>query len=73
MQETLKRGLLIAPVNRVRDLFDDPQLAYRKFFVEMADPDLARSIMFPGAPYKMSVPVWRTAPAPALGQDNEAF
>jgi benzylsuccinate CoA-transferase BbsE subunit len=73
MQETLKRGLLIAPVNRVSDLFNDPQLAFRQYFVEMAAPGLARPIRFPGAPYKMSAPVWHTAPAPTLGQDDEAF
>jgi benzylsuccinate CoA-transferase BbsE subunit len=71
MKETLERGLLIAPVNRVSDLFNDPQLAFRQFFIQLTNPESAGSITFPGAPYKMSVPVWHTSPAPALGQDNE--
>jgi benzylsuccinate CoA-transferase BbsE subunit len=50
----------------VRDVLDDPQLAYRDYFVRLGGD----GPLFPGAPYKMSEPVWRPAPAPALGEHD---
>lgn len=73
LRETLKRGLLIAPVNRVSDLFSDPQLKYRQFFVNLPWSDEQAGLSFPGAPYKMSDPVWQTRRAPTLGQDNGRY
>ena len=31
-EEALKRKIVMAPVSRVGDLVDDPQLVYRRFF-----------------------------------------
>ena len=67
LEEALKRRIALAPVNRVSDVIEDPQLAYRAFFVQIDDPATGRPITFPGAPYKLSEPLWRTSPAPALG------
>ncbi len=68
LDEALKRRIVLAPVNRVSDVLTDPQLVYRNFFVQHADAPSGKSAMFPGAPYKMSEPVWQTSPAPALDQ-----
>jgi benzylsuccinate CoA-transferase BbsE subunit len=73
LQESLKRRVVLAPVNRVSDVLDDPQLAYRNYFVQVAEAGSDRHITFPGAPYKLSEPVWRTSPAPSLGQHDESF
>jgi benzylsuccinate CoA-transferase BbsE subunit len=66
VENALKRRIVMSAVNRVRDVLDDPQLAYRDYFVRL-DGD---GPLFPGAPYKMSEPVWRPAPAPALGEHD---
>ncbi len=54
LDEALKRRIALAPVNRVSDVIEDPQLAYRAFFVQLDDPMTGRSMTFPGAPYKLS-------------------
>lgn len=58
----MTRKIIMAPVARFPDLPHDPQLAHRGFFREV---DGRR---FPGAPYALSEPVWRPAPAPELGE-----
>jgi len=56
------RKIVMAPVARLADLPDDPQLRHRGFFRQL---DGHR---FPGPPYALSEPVWRVAPAPELSQ-----
>jgi len=65
VENALKRRIVMAPVARVRDVLDDEQLAWRDYFVPMGEG----GARFPGAPYKLSEPVWSVAPAPALGQN----
>ena len=65
--QALKRKVVMAPVARITDVLGDRQLAYRKYFIEMNDPRFERPVRFPGAPYKLSEPVWAAAPAPAPG------
>lgn len=66
VENALKRRIVMAPVARVRDVLDDEQLAWRDYFVPMGEG----GARFPGAPYKLSEPVWSVSPAPALGQHN---
>jgi CoA:oxalate CoA-transferase len=60
-----------ALVPTVADLLDDAHLAARGFFEEVEHPG-AGKLRYPGAPFRMGETPWRTAPAPTLGQDNEA-
>jgi benzylsuccinate CoA-transferase BbsE subunit len=70
-KEALKRKIVMAPVSRVGDLADDPQLIYRRFFSQIDHPALGKSLRFPGAPYRLSRPVWAIdGPAPSLGQHS---
>ncbi len=71
-REALARKIVLAPVSRVRDVLADEQLAWRDYFVSLADPRLGR-LRFPGAPYRLSAPVWSVAPAPALGEHTDAL
>lgn len=65
--QALKRKVCLAPVSRIADLQDDPQLAFRDYFGRLAD-----GTAFPGAPYRLSEPVWRIdRDAPAPGEDTE--
>ncbi len=66
-QEALSRKIIMAPVSRIADLPADPQLVFRRFFRDVPHPALGRSLRFPGAPYRLSEPVWhidRPAPLP---------
>lgn len=58
----LTRKIVMAPVARLRDLPDDPQLKARGFFRGVD------GTTFPGPPYLLSEPVWQAAPAPKLGE-----
>lgn len=65
----LARKICMAPVSRIADLQDDPQLVYRRFFGVLPD-----GTAIPGAPYRLSEPLWRIErDAPAAGQDNAAI
>ncbi|MDB5413340.1 MAG: putative L-carnitine dehydratase [Rubritepida sp.] len=66
VDNALKRRIVMAPVARVRDVLDDEQLVWRDYFVPMGEG----GARFPGAPYRLSEPVWAVTPAPALGQHN---
>jgi benzylsuccinate CoA-transferase BbsE subunit len=72
--EALRRKLLMAPVSRIADLQADPQLIFRRYFQKLAVPGLGKDALFPGAPYRLSEPLWRLErAAPSLGEDNEAI
>lgn len=67
--EALTRKIIMAPVSRIADLPGDPQLLFRHFFQDVPHPALGRPIRFPGAPYRLSEPVWRIDhPAPLPSQ-----
>ncbi len=69
--EALARKIIMAPVSRIADLPDDPQLLFRRFFHDVPHPALGRSLRFPGAPYRLSEPVWHIdRPAPLPGQHS---
>lgn len=67
--EALARKIIMAPVSRITDLPGDPQLLFRRFFHDVPHPALGRPLRFPGAPYRLSEPVWRIdRPAPLPDQ-----
>lgn len=70
--EALRRKIVMAPVSRIADLPQDPQLLFRRFFQTVPMPGLGREILVPGAPYRLSEPLWRLdRAAPALGADDD--
>ncbi|MEX0406838.1 CoA transferase [Aquibium sp. LZ166] len=71
-REAIARRIVLGPVSRVSDIFDDPQLAYREFFTQMrVDGD--GYIRFPGAPYRTTPQVWRAGVAPRLGEHGKTI
>lgn len=69
--ELQKFSVMCSPINTVREVFDDPQVKTRGFFVEHDHP-VAGRVTMPGAPFQMSETPWSLRrPAPALGQHNE--
>jgi crotonobetainyl-CoA:carnitine CoA-transferase CaiB-like acyl-CoA transferase len=64
-------GVPCSLVRSVKDLAEDEQLEFRKFWVEVEHP-LAGKIKFPGPPFALSAtPGKIVRPAPCLGEDNE--
>jgi crotonobetainyl-CoA:carnitine CoA-transferase CaiB-like acyl-CoA transferase len=60
-----------ASVNTMRDVYDDAQLKFRDYFVEVDYPQIGK-LRLPGMPSRYGVDTWaiRTT-APRLGQHNE--
>ena len=72
LDEAIKGGIMLAPVNTVADVFLDPQLQARDYWVDVRYPELNTSIRFPGAPVKMSETAWQIkGRAPQVGEHNK--
>ena len=72
-ENALKRKLVMAPVSTLADLQTDPQLIYRHYFQPVAMPHSDTPVMFPGAPYRLSEPLWSIdRAAPDRGQDQDS-
>lgn len=64
-----RNKLAICPVNDPQDLWENPQLKERQFFVELYHEDLQDTVIYPGAPYRFSETPWELkVPAPAKGK-----
>ncbi len=71
-EEGQRRHIPLAAINTVADLLTSPQLAHRKFFVDVPHSPTGTTMRMPGAPYQLSATPWRMqGPAPTLGHDNE--
>jgi len=53
----------------MEDVFNDPHLAARGFFVEVDHP-YTGPLKYPGANFKMSETEWKAGRAPLLGEHN---
>ncbi|HUV53398.1 MAG TPA: CoA transferase [Dehalococcoidia bacterium] len=68
----LEKGIVLAPLNTVKDVVESPQLAARQYFVEVEHPELGDTITYPGAPVKLSEVPWKISHRPPLiGEHNE--
>jgi len=63
--------VMAGPVYRTDEMFDDPQLKAREYFVEVDHPKVGK-VIYPGAPFKMLETPWQVRrSAPLLGEHNE--
>ncbi len=71
LAEAVKSGIMLAPVNTIADVMNDPQLIARDFWREIhIAPD--RTLKFPGPPVKMSRTPWKTGKgAPRMDEHRE--
>jgi len=64
--------ILVQPVSSVKDLTEDEQLQYRKFFVELNHSEIGKNISYPGAPYKLSETPWKLkSKSPQIGENTK--
>lgn len=52
-EEAQQRRLVAAPVNSPRDLVESPQFKARGYFREVYHPELERTLLYPGHPYRL--------------------
>jgi crotonobetainyl-CoA:carnitine CoA-transferase CaiB-like acyl-CoA transferase len=73
-EEAVQRRIMLYPVQTVRDCLEDRQLQARAYFVQVQSPALPRPLLYPGAPFRLSVTPWQIqGPAPRLGEHNAAI
>jgi crotonobetainyl-CoA:carnitine CoA-transferase CaiB-like acyl-CoA transferase len=74
-EQALARGFLIGPVNSLKDVFEDNQLAARGFWQKVDHPELDEKIFYPGSPCKAANPIFQIRTrAPLIGEhNNEIF
>ncbi len=64
-------GLPYSPINNLKEICEDPHIAYRKMLVEIDQPGVGR-MKISGSPIRLSeTPGEVYAPAPLLGQHSE--
>ena len=70
-QTAQKARIPMAPVSKMQDLFQNPQLLDRGFFATIDQPGVG-TLQMPGMPSRYGVTKWELRrPAPALGQHSE--
>jgi len=70
-KEAVGRGLLLAPVNPVDEVFHDPHLTARGYWEDAAHPEAAATVSYPGRPYLGAGTGYRSPTrAPLVGEHN---
>ena len=70
--ESMKRRLLIQPINTAKDIREHPQLESREYWQEVEHPDLGQNLTYPGGFVNASettCKTWRCAPL--IGEHNK--
>jgi crotonobetainyl-CoA:carnitine CoA-transferase CaiB-like acyl-CoA transferase len=71
-EEALREGILLAPASTAKDLAENHQLVSREFWVYVEHPELGHTILYPGAPVKLSEMPWQVRRRPPLiGEHND--
>jgi len=71
LKEAVEGGIMLAPVNTVKDVMGDPHLKDRDYWVEVEHQELGTTITYPGAPCKLSETPWQIeGRAPMIGEHN---
>lgn len=71
LQGALQRALLIAPITRIDEVLDSPQLAARQYWQEIEHPELGQKFTYPGPFVKFSeTPITYRRRPPLVGEHN---
>jgi len=67
-----ERGIILYPVNTMKEVLENPQLAAREFFVPLEHAELGTTFTYPGPPFKSSEAGPRLCcRAPLIGEHNQ--
>lgn len=71
-QYALKNDLTLFPLCSIKEVLENEQLRFRKFFVDVEHPELSTKLTYPGAPFISAETPWRIkGRAPLIGEHNE--
>ena len=72
LEGAVKYGVMLYPISTTADVLDNPQLAARKFWVEVEHPELGTTITYPGSYANASeAPPRISRRAPLIGEHNQ--
>ena len=67
----VERGLLLAPVNNIKDVWENPHLRARDYWLKVEHPELGATLDYPGPFLKISETPWSLRKrAPLIGEHN---
>jgi crotonobetainyl-CoA:carnitine CoA-transferase CaiB-like acyl-CoA transferase len=70
--EAIKKAIICCPLNTTEDIVKDIQLEARGYFIRLDHPEIGDTIIYPGAPVKLSEAPWRVSRRPPLiGEHNQ--
>ena len=70
-EESIKRRILIAPMQTTKEIADDPQLRYRDFWLEIEHPELQDNLTYVGPSIGLTeTPMRFRRRAPLIGEHN---
>jgi len=71
LKQAVAGGIMLAPVNTIKDVTEDPQLKARDCWIDVAHPEMGTTITYPGAPCKLTETPWQIkGRAPVIGEHN---
>ncbi|MDD5288063.1 MAG: CoA transferase [Dehalococcoidales bacterium] len=71
-EEAIKRRILLAPIANSRDVYENPQLQARDFWVKVQHPELKTTVTYPGPFLKLTeTPITYRRRPPLIGEHNE--
>ena len=70
-EEGVKRRILTAPISTIKDLWENPQLRAREYWMPQEHPELADTLTYCGPFIKLSEsPITHSRRAPLIGEHN---
>ena len=71
LKQAVAGGIMLAPVNTIKDVTEDPQLKARDYWIDVAHPEMGTTITYPGAPCKLTETPWQIkGRSPVIGEHN---
>ena len=71
-EESIKRRILIAPIQTTREIVEDPQLLYRGFWLEIEHPELKDTLTYVGPSIGLTeTPIRFRRRTPLIGEHNQ--
>ncbi|MBI4641019.1 MAG: CoA transferase [Candidatus Tectomicrobia bacterium] len=70
-EEAQRRRIILAPVQDIKEIVEDPQLEARGYFYKVEHTELNDTLTYPGPPYHLSETPWQIRRRPPLiGEHN---
>jgi len=71
-QQAAQRGFMLAPLNDIGEVAEFEQFRARGFWQEVEHPEIGKTLMYPGAPFRsQDVPYRIRRRAPLIGEHND--